>query len=67
MRIINISMIYLFVTAHLVVLANKLQGYEKINDLLANFIYEIFILRNDFDWIIFGIYFLFVMKMNRKK
>lgn len=58
MRIINISMIYLFVTAHLVVLANKLQGYEKINDLLANFIYEIFILRNDFDWIIFGIYFL---------
>ncbi len=57
MRIINISMIYLFVTAHLVVLANKLQGYEKINDLLANFIYEIFILRNDFDWIIFGIYF----------
>lgn len=57
MRIINISMIYLFVTAHLVVLANKLQGYEKINDLLANFIYELFILRNDFDWIIFGIYF----------
>ena len=57
MRIINISMIYLFVTAHLVVLANKLQGYEKINDLLANFIYEIFILRNDFDWIIFNIYF----------
>ena len=57
MRIINISMIYLFVTAHLVVLENKLQGYEKINDLLANFIYEIFILRNDFDWIIFGIYF----------
>lgn len=51
-------MIYLFVTAHLVVLANKLQGYEKINDLFANFIYEIFILRNDFDWIIFDIYFL---------